>query len=91
MSIKGQVVVITGGTGSLGSVVTARFARAGARVAVTYRNPAEWEALQAVLAEPDQVLGLQCDVGVEAQVEAAFAQVQEKLGEPQVLLNLAGG
>jgi NAD(P)-dependent dehydrogenase (short-subunit alcohol dehydrogenase family) len=43
--------VVTGGTGALGQAVVSALAERGARVAVSYRSPREWEALQKALPE----------------------------------------
>jgi len=41
--------VVTGGTGALGRAVVAALAERGARVAVPYRSPQDWDALRAAL------------------------------------------
>src|SRR6267154_915880 len=45
-SMEQDAVLVTGGTGALGRAVTGRFLREGYRVAVTYRSPEEWKALE---------------------------------------------
>src|SRR5262249_3433539 len=42
-----RAVIVTGGTGALGEAVVAALLARGARVAVPYRKPAEWDTLRA--------------------------------------------
>jgi NAD(P)-dependent dehydrogenase (short-subunit alcohol dehydrogenase family) len=91
MSLEDKVAVITGGTGNLGQAVTARFVEAGARVAVTYRSDAEWEALLAAVPPGADPLGLKADVTDEASVQSLMAETVSKLGGLHILLNLVGG
>ena len=91
MSIAGKSVIITGATGHLGTVVARHFAEQGAKVALTYRGDAGLQELLDSLPPAAERLPIQCDVGDEAQVAAMVAQVHERLGGPDILLNLVGG
>jgi len=71
---------VTGGSKGIGHGVALRLAKAGHRVAATYRSGDV----------PADVLGVQCDVTDPAQVEAAFAQVESSLGAVEVLIANAG-
>ena len=71
---------MTGGSKGIGYGIAARLARAGHRVAATYRSGEV----------PNGVLGVQCDVTDPAQVEAAFAQVEAGLGNVEVVIANAG-
>lgn len=71
---------MTGGSKGIGHGVAARLAKAGHRVAATYRSGEV----------PADVLGVQCDVTDPAQIEAAFAQVESNLGTVEVLVANAG-
>ena len=75
-----RVVLVTGGSKGIGHGVALRLAKAGHRVAATYRSGEV----------PADVLGVQCDVTDPAQVEAAFAQVESSLGAVEVLIANAG-
>jgi 3-oxoacyl-[acyl-carrier protein] reductase len=75
-----RVVLVTGGSKGIGHGVALRLAKAGHRVAATYRSGEV----------PADVLGVQCDVTDPAQVEAAFAQVESGLGAVEVLIANAG-
>jgi 3-oxoacyl-[acyl-carrier protein] reductase len=75
-----RVVLITGGSKGIGQGIAIRLAKAGHRVAATYRTGEV----------PADVLGVQCDVTDPAQVEAAFAQIESSLGSVEVLVANAG-
>jgi len=71
---------VTGGSKGIGYGIAARLAKAGHRVAATYRSGEV----------PADVLGVQCDVTDPPQIEAAFAQVESSLGTIEVLVANAG-
>jgi 3-oxoacyl-[acyl-carrier protein] reductase len=75
-----RVVLVTGGSKGIGYGIAARLAKAGHRVAATYRSGEV----------PADVLGVQCDVTDPPQIEAAFAQVESSLGTIEVLVANAG-
>jgi 3-oxoacyl-[acyl-carrier protein] reductase len=77
----GRAVLVTGGGRGIGLACARRFARDGDRVAVTYNTTPP----------PDDVFGVRCDVTSTADVDAAFAAVEEQLGGPvEVLVSNAG-
>ncbi|MFO7946159.1 MAG: SDR family oxidoreductase [Armatimonadota bacterium] len=90
MDADEKVVVITGATGNLGSVVTKKFAEAGHTLALAYHSQEKMDALSEKIPGADP-LAVQCDVTNEQQVEAFMQQVHQELGGPDVLLNIAGG
>ena len=71
---------MTGGSKGIGHGIAVRLAKAGHRVAATYRSGDV----------PADVLGVECDLTEPAQVEAAFAQVESSLGNVEVLVANAG-
>jgi 3-oxoacyl-[acyl-carrier protein] reductase len=73
-------VLVTGGNRGIGAAIAAAFAAAGDRVAVTVRTGAA----------PPGLLGVHCDVTDSAQVEKAFAEVEEAHGPVEVLVANAG-
>ncbi len=75
-----KLVVITGSTGRLGSVLGAGFVRAGYRVVGLDLNndlPAAWPLIQA-------------DVTDEASIEAAFSEVVSQFGSPNAVIHTVG-
>ena len=75
-----RTVLVTGGSKGIGHAIAERLARAGHKVAATYRSGDV----------PEGVLGVRCDVTDPEQVEAAFAEVEAALGPVQVLVANAG-
>ena len=89
MILKGKSVLITGGTGALGSVVTRKFIEAGASVAVTCRTADDLalfgtDLRQAIVAVPS-------DVSREEDVVQLFDTVIASRGAVDILVNLVGG
>ena len=86
MNLKNAVVLVTGGSSGIGRATAKVLAQAGARVAITGRDP---ERLAEASRSLD-VLGIQADVANEADVLRTFREVKEKLGDLDVLVNNAG-
>jgi len=81
--------VVTGGTGALGQAVVAALVERGARVAVPYRSPREWDALRAAL--PDAPLwGASADVSDPAAVGAFLDAAAGFLGRLDGVAAIAG-
>ena len=77
--MSGRVVLITGGNRGLGLACAQAFAARGDHVAVTARS-----------GDVEGFLTVKCDVTSTAEVDAAFAEVEEKLGPPEVVVANAG-
>ncbi len=91
-SLTGQVAVVTGGTGVLGSVLARGLARAGAKVGVLGRRREHAETVvQAIAADGGEGLALPADVLDRTQLEAARETILEQWGRLDVLVNAAGG
>jgi NAD(P)-dependent dehydrogenase (short-subunit alcohol dehydrogenase family) len=83
-------VVVTGGTGALGRAVVLGLLEHGARVAVPYRSPAEWDELRRAAGANEALLGARADI---ADPEAARSFVDEAsrwLGRLDGLAAVAG-
>lgn len=77
----GRIVLITGGARGIGLACAERFTALGDRVAVTYNASPP----------PAGFFGVRCDVTSSAQVDAAFAAVEEHFGGTvEVLVSNAG-
>jgi NAD(P)-dependent dehydrogenase (short-subunit alcohol dehydrogenase family) len=86
MQIQETVAVVTGAASGMGAA-TARFlAKKGAKVALLDIN----ENPLAAVAEEIHGCPIVCDVTNADSAEAAFAQVESKLGRPGILVNCAG-
>jgi NAD(P)-dependent dehydrogenase (short-subunit alcohol dehydrogenase family) len=79
--LTGKVALVTGGNGGIGLGMAKAMAEAGADVAIWGTNAAKNATAQAELASTGhKVVALECDVGDEAAVNAAFARTLEALG-----------
>jgi acetoacetyl-CoA reductase len=89
---KQRVVLVTGGMGGLGETISTRMADAGYRVAVTYSpgntKHAEWQADKKK--NGYDIYEEACDVAHYESCTGANAEVQEKVGAVDVLVNNAG-
>jgi 3-oxoacyl-[acyl-carrier protein] reductase len=75
-----RVVLITGGSKGIGLACAIAFAALGDKVAITYNSTPP----------PPEFFGVKCDVTDTAQVDAAFAAVEEHFGTVEVLVSNAG-
>ena len=90
--LHGKTVLITGGSGVLGSAMAQGLAEAGAQVAVMGRRlePCE-QVAAAIRAAGGQAIGVAADVLDRAALEAALATVTATFGTVDILVNGAGG
>jgi len=77
--VDGRVVLVTGGNRGIGLACARAFAEQGDRVAVTYRTE-----------PPEGLTSVRCDVASADEVDAAFREVEERLGRVEVLVANAG-
>ncbi len=90
--VRGQVVVITGGSGVLGSALAQGLAQAGARVAILGRRlEAGQRVAEAIIANGGEAVAVAADVHARAALAAAAAVVAARLGPVDLLVNAAGG
>jgi len=75
-----RVVLITGGSKGIGLACAKAFAALGDKVAITYNSSPP----------PPEFFGVKCDVTDTAQVDAAFAAVEEHFGTVEILVSNAG-
>jgi NAD(P)-dependent dehydrogenase (short-subunit alcohol dehydrogenase family) len=85
--LTGKVVVVTGGTGILGSLYCRRLAEAGATVVVADLDPQKCAALAAETGADAH--GLAVDLTDEASVAAWASEIVNRFGRVDVLVNNA--
>jgi len=91
-NLANKIVLVAGGTGGLGRAVSLAFLEQGCKVAVTYRSPEEWSALQdAAGARRENLQGHSVDVTHETAVAGLVATLTGKLGRLDALINTVGG
>ena len=92
IDLKGKVAVVTGGGGVLCSTFAKAIAACGAKVAILdLRKEAAEAVADEIKAEGGQAIGISANVLEKASLEAARAEVNEKLGTCDILINGAGG
>jgi len=86
-----RVVLVTGASGGLGSVMAKRFAEGGDVVYAGFNRGGEraQALIDELSAAGHAVYGLQIDLGSTAAVEEAFARIVEESGPVTVLVNNA--
>jgi NAD(P)-dependent dehydrogenase (short-subunit alcohol dehydrogenase family) len=88
MSFNGKIVIITGGTGALGSVIAEVFLERGASVAIPYHSSLPRD--KSVIMQ-DRVLLAKADLLDESDAGTFAAKVVERFGTVDFLINSAGG
>jgi 3-oxoacyl-[acyl-carrier protein] reductase len=91
MSSEGKVVLVTGGSGGLGSIHCLSLARGGYNVAVAgHSHPEKAEALAAEIRDMGKkAMALRMDVADLDDVWAGVKQIEAKLGPIDILVNNA--
>lgn len=91
--LNGKVGVLTGGTGIIGGALARALASAGVKLAIAGRDRNKAEAIAAQMAQETGgvVIGLGFDVLDRASLEAARAEIHDRLGPVDLLINGAGG
>jgi 3-oxoacyl-[acyl-carrier protein] reductase len=88
----GRVAIVTGAARGIGFATAQRFAEEGAKVAILDLDEGQAAEAATRLGSADNAghLGVGCNVGDSASVEAAVTRVVEELGGLHILVNNAG-
>ena len=90
-TLRGQVVLVTGGGRGIGRAIACRLAAGGAAVAVTARSADQLDETVALIEEGgDKATAYVADVTDQASVEQMVARVEQELGPLSLLVNNAG-
>jgi NAD(P)-dependent dehydrogenase (short-subunit alcohol dehydrogenase family) len=95
--MKGKVALVTGGSRGLGKAIAQRFAAEGAAVAITARtmdpSPKYQGSLRETCAEivaaGGNAIAIQADLSSSEDRERLFAEVVDRVGAPDILVNNA--
>lgn len=94
--LKGQVAIVTGGTGGIGRAVTAALIQEGARLVLVGRtlDRVKLAVAELTIERPGQtapdVLGLALDVRSEADMKAMVRKTLERFNRIDILITCAG-
>ena len=92
MTVKGRVALVTGGSRGIGRAIVESLARAGAKVAFVYASntAAADEVVQLLAAEGHETWAIQADVRSKPAADKVVADIVEKWGKLEILVNNAG-
>jgi 2-deoxy-D-gluconate 3-dehydrogenase len=91
-SLEGKTVIVTGGTGGLGSTMTVALAKAGASI-VSIELPGDPNSAileEALAGVGSKVTAFHCDLADAKDLRRCYASIWEKGFNPDILLNCAG-
>ncbi len=85
---SGKTAVVTGGASELGRAISRALARAGADVAITYRQDADkaQTLCQELAAMGRKTMAVACDVTDQSSVKACAHAIGERLGAPSIVV-----
>jgi NAD(P)-dependent dehydrogenase (short-subunit alcohol dehydrogenase family) len=91
MNIQSKTALVTGGAHRVGKAIALELARSGANLVINYNSSAE--AAQETVAEAEalgvQALAIQCDIADLSAVQRMVAQIRERFGGLDILVNSA--
>ena len=90
LKLKDKVVLVTGGTGGIGTAIVKGFLREGAKVAFSSTSQAKIDALLPKLDAGDQVAGFVADMNKEEDIKAFVENAKAHFGTIDVVVPNAG-
>ena len=92
MTVQGRIALVTGGSRGIGRAIVETLARNGAKVAFVYNSnsAAAEDVVQALAAEGHEAWAIQADVRSKPAADKVIADVVEKWGKVEILVNNAG-
>ena len=91
-NIQGQIAIITGGSGILGSAMAHGLAQAGANIVIIGLHEEKTNAVaESITAQGGKALAIACNVLERADLQRALEQVTATFGQVDILVNAAGG
>jgi 3-oxoacyl-[acyl-carrier protein] reductase len=90
--LKNRIALVTGGSRGIGAAIAVALAKAGADIAVNYRERADaaQEVCAAITGLGRRALAVKADVSVAADVRRMISEVESQLGAVDILVNNAG-
>ncbi len=89
-SVRGKLVVITGGSRGIGEMIARAYVENGARVIISARNAAVCDGLAAELSKIGECVSIPADLSKMAEIERFAAAVAAREPKVDVLFNNAG-
>src|SRR5882672_8841640 len=90
MSLKDQVVVVTGASRGIGRAIAERAAADGARLVLCARSPGPLREAALAVSKTAEVLGLTVDASREDEVERLRDEAIARFGRVDAVVNNAG-
>jgi NAD(P)-dependent dehydrogenase (short-subunit alcohol dehydrogenase family) len=91
MTLQGQVAVVTGAAGGIGSAIARRFAKEGAHVALLDNNPKKLKTLAKEIGQAGgRAEGLEVDITDSKNVASVVKAVVKTFGKITLLVNSVG-
>ena len=90
--LKSRVALVTGGSRGIGRAIALALAKAGAAVAVNYRERGDEAAsvVEAIHQDGGRAAAIATDVSIAGAVQSMVHEVEERLGPIDILVNNAG-
>lgn len=90
LNISGKIALVTGADSGIGIEVARQLLDEGVSVAISDQQAESLDRAVEQLAGLGEVIAVRADLTKPADVADLFAQVRERLGEPDILVNAAG-